>query len=161
MVSSCLPTWLLFHMQIDVYNLFFLFIIQMGVVCLIYIYIYIYIFFFWDPKFKVWNFGICVLAYCCLTPPKPFELKIPSYLSSQFSPIFSQMWVIWHLFNFNVAFDMSESTLFLTSRFLEMWFLIIWMPKNVVVPMFGFIRNLLRFIGMWEDNIWFIHRNLK
>ena len=159
MVSSCLPTWLLFHMQIDVYDLFFLFIIQMGVVCLIYI--YIYFFFFWDPKFKVWNFGICVLAYCCLTPPKPVELKIPSYLSSQFSPIFSQMWVIWHLFNFNVAFGMSESTLFLTSRFLRMWFFMIWMPRNVAVSMFGFIRNLLRFIGIWEDNVWFIYRNLK
>ena len=27
-------------------------------------------------------------------------------------------------------------------------FLAIWMPRNVVIPMFGFIRNLLRFLGM-------------
>ena len=40
-------------------------------------------------------------------------------------------------------------------------FLAIWMPRNVVIPMFGFIRNLLRFLGMWNDNVWFIPRNLK
>ena len=34
-------------------------------------------------------------------------------------------------------------------------------PRNVAIPMFGFIRNLLRFLGMWDDNVWFIHRNLK
>ena len=62
---------------------------------------------------------------------------------------------------FYVAFSTEKSTLLLTSRFLEMWFLAIWMFKNVTIPMFGFIWNLLRFLGMWNDNIWFIPRNLK
>ena len=35
------------------------------------------------------------------------------------------------------------------------------MPRNIVIPMFGFIRKLLRFLGMWDDNVWFIPKNLK
>ena len=60
-----------------------------------------------------------------------------------------------------MAFGTGESTLLLASRFLGMWFLAIWMPRNVAIPMFGFIGNLLRFLGMWDDNIWFIPKNLK
>ena len=56
---------------------------------------------------------------------------------------------------------MGESTLLLASRFLEMWFLAIWMPRNLAIPMFGFNENLLRFLGMWDVNVWFIPRNLK
>ena len=26
------------------------------------------------------------------------------------------------------------------------------MLRNVAIPMFGFIENLLRFLGMWDDN---------
>ena len=32
---------------------------------------------------------------------------------------------------------------------------------NVVILMFGFIDNLLRFLGMRDDNVWFIPRNFK
>ena len=60
-----------------------------------------------------------------------------------------------------MAFGMRESTLLLTSKFLRMWFLAIWMPKNVAIPIFGFIGNLLRFLEMWDDNVWFIPKNLK
>ena len=63
--------------------------------------------------------------------------------------------------NYKVAFGTGESTLLLASRFLGMWFLTIWMPRNVAIPMFDFIGNILRFLGMWDDNIWFIPRNLK
>ena len=35
------------------------------------------------------------------------------------------------------------------------------MPWNVTIPMFGFIENLIKFIGMWDDNVWFISKNLK
>jgi len=28
------------------------------------------------------------------------------------------------------------------------WHLGIWMPRNIAIPMFGFIGNLLRFLGM-------------
>ena len=59
------------------------------------------------------------------------------------------------------AFGMVESILFLASKFLEMWFIAIWMPRNVTIPMFGFIGNILRFSGMWNDNVWFIPKNLK
>ena len=60
-----------------------------------------------------------------------------------------------------VVFGMGESTLLLTSKFLGMWFLAIWMLKNVAILMFGFIGNLLRFLWMWDANVWFIPRNLK
>ena len=60
-----------------------------------------------------------------------------------------------------LAFDTEEFTLFLASRFLGMWFLTIWMPRNVAIPIFGFIGNLLRFLEMWDDNVWFIPKNLK
>ena len=60
-----------------------------------------------------------------------------------------------------VAFGTEEFTLFLASRFLGMWFLTIWMPRNVAIPIFGFIGNLLRFLEMWDDNVWFIPKNLK
>ena len=49
-----------------------------------------------------------------------------------------------------VAFGMRESALLLASKYLEMWFLAIWMLKNVAILMFDFIGNLLRFLGMWE-----------
>ena len=42
-----------------------------------------------------------------------------------------------------VMFGTRKSTLFLASRFLGMWSLAIWMPKNVIIPLFGFIWNLL------------------
>ena len=35
------------------------------------------------------------------------------------------------------------------------------MPWNVTIPMFGFIENLIKFLGMWDDNVWFIFKNLK
>ena len=35
------------------------------------------------------------------------------------------------------------------------------MPWNVIIPMFGFIENLIKFLGMWDDNVWFISKNLK
>ena len=60
-----------------------------------------------------------------------------------------------------VAFGTGESTLFRASRLLGMWFFTIWMPRNIAIPMFGFIENLLRFLEMWDDNIWFIPRNLE
>ena len=60
-----------------------------------------------------------------------------------------------------VAFGTGESTLLLASRFLVMWFLAIWMPKNIAIPMFGFIENILRFLEMRDDNVWFIPKNLK
>ena len=47
-----------------------------------------------------------------------------------------------------LAFDTRESTVLLAFRFLGMWFLVIWMSRNVVILMFGFIGNLLRFLGM-------------
>ena len=55
-----------------------------------------------------------------------------------------------------VAFGTGESTLLLTSRFLT-----IWMPKNVTILLFSFIGNFFRFLGMCDDNVWFIFRNLK
>ena len=55
-----------------------------------------------------------------------------------------------------VAFGIGESTLLPTSRFLT-----IWMPKNVIILLFSFIGNFLRFLGMCDDNVWFIFRNLK
>ena len=60
-----------------------------------------------------------------------------------------------------VAFGTGESTLLLTTKFLEMWFLAIWMFRNVIIPMFGFIGNLIRFLEMWDNNIWFISKNFK
>ena len=60
-----------------------------------------------------------------------------------------------------VVFGTEEFTLFLASRFLGMWFLTIWMPRNVAILIFGFIGNLLRFLEMWDDNVWFIPKNLK
>ena len=60
-----------------------------------------------------------------------------------------------------VAFGTRESTLLLASRFLRMWFLAIWMPKNVAIPLFGFIGNILIFLEMWDDNVWFILRNFE
>ena len=35
------------------------------------------------------------------------------------------------------------------------------MSRNVAIPMFGFFGNLLRFLGMWDDSVWFILKNLK
>ena len=35
------------------------------------------------------------------------------------------------------------------------------MPRNAVIFVFGFIENLLRFLGMCNDNVWFISKNLK
>ena len=42
-----------------------------------------------------------------------------------------------------VAFDTGESTLLSASRFL-----VIWMPSNIAILMFGFIGNLLRVLEM-------------
>ena len=47
----------------------------------------------------------------------------------------------------------------LASKFLEMWCLIIWILKNVTISMFGLIENLIRFLGMWSYNFWFIPKN--
>ena len=66
-----------------------------------------------------------------------------------------------HINTLKVAFGTRESTLLLTSRFLGMWFLTIWMPRNVAISMFDFIKNLLRFLRIWDDNAWFNSRNLK
>ena len=60
-----------------------------------------------------------------------------------------------------MTFSMGEFTLLLTSKFLEMWFFAIWMPRNLIIPIFGFNENLLRFLGKWDDNVWFISKNLK
>ena len=35
------------------------------------------------------------------------------------------------------------------------------MPRNAFIFVFGFIENLLRFLGMCNDNVWFISKNLK
>ena len=60
-----------------------------------------------------------------------------------------------------VAFGKGESTFLLASKFLGMWLFAIWMPRNVAIPMFDFIGNLLWFLGMWDDNVWLIPKNFK
>ena len=35
------------------------------------------------------------------------------------------------------------------------------MPRNIVIPMFGFSENILKFLEMRDDNVWFILRDLK
>ena len=35
------------------------------------------------------------------------------------------------------------------------------MPRNIAIPMFGFIENILKFLEMRDDNVWFILRDLK
>ena len=67
---------------------------------------------------------------------------------------------LWFLGSY-VVFGTRKSTILLTFKLLEMWCLPIWMPKNVIIPMFGLIENLIRFLQMWDYNIWFIPRNLK
>ena len=62
---------------------------------------------------------------------------------------------------FHMAFGMKKSTLLIASKFLDIQTVMNHIFRNVTIPMFGFIRNLLRFLGMWDNNIWFISRNLK
>ena len=94
--------------------------------------------------------------------PSPSSLYLPIWMPLMLN---SGKWGPW-LSIVMLYFDNEvESTLFwnldFTFKFLKTWFLIIWMFKNVVIHMFGFIRNILRYLRTWDDNVWFILRNLK
>ncbi len=94
----------------------------------------------WTLHFSVWNTRMCQLNYKTIGgSPNKFKQMVSLHLGG-----------IWY----------EELTYLLASRFLEMWWLRSWMPKNVTIFMFDLIKNLLRFLEIWYSHIWFISRNL-
>ena len=94
--------------------------------------------------------------------PSPSSLYLPIWMPLLLS---SGKWGPW-LSIVMLYFDNEvESALFwhldYTSIFLKMWFVKIWMRRNVTISIFDFNRSILRFIGMWDNNVWFIFWNLK
>ena len=49
---------------------------------------------------------------------------------------------------FHIAFGTKKSTLLIASKFLDIQIAMNHILRNVTIPIFGFIRNLLRFLGM-------------
>ena len=89
--------------------------------------------------------------------PSPSSLYLPIWMPLMLN---SGKWGPW-LSIVMLYFDNEvESALFwhldYTSIFLKMWFVKIWMRRNVTISIFDFNRSILRFIGMWDDNVWFI-----